>query len=303
MTRSSAFPGNSFLQEVPYKKLTALHGNHSPQISVIIPTRNSAATVAHALDSLLCQSFTDFEVLVIDGQSTDETIEILKQYAHSDKRIQWWSEFDEGIYDAINKGITKAGGEWLYFLGSDDTLHEKDVFEGVMRIAVSQPGAKMIYGNVLLSASIGFDYESLVFAGEFHSSRLLTANICQQAIFYHRSLFASFGKFNTNYKLLADWDFNLRCFNRISSFYTDRIIANFSAGASSAQYKDKAFQKDWIQNLVFIYPYSPKHRYFRKWKGALLTLFLRELLSLHIIRAIRVSKVLFYQLNTPALHT
>ena len=101
-----------------------------PRLSIIIPTFNSAKTLSRCLDSVISQSFTDWEVLMMDGVSNDDTIKIASSY--QDSRIQIYSEPDKGIYDAMNKGIDKAQGEWLYFLGSDDWLFNcnslKDIF-------------------------------------------------------------------------------------------------------------------------------------------------------------------------------
>lgn len=269
----------------------------NPKFTVIIPTFNAAGTITAALESVLMQSFTGFEVWVIDGGSSDGTVNVLTAYAGKDKRVQWLSETDNGIYDAMNKGIGKACGEWVYFLGSDDTLHDKQVFETIVKTAEANPQAEMIYGNVLLSAPIGFNHDSLVFAGEFHSNRLLTANICHQAIFYRRDLLKKFGGFNTKYRLLADWDFNLRCFNRISPVYIENIVANFTAGATSAQNRDEPFFDDMLPNLVFRYPYHMSHPSFKKRKRGLTTLLFTELFSLHLLKAAKVGWVLLHQLK------
>ena len=88
------------------------------KLSIIIPTFNSANTLRRALDSIIGQTLNDLEVLIMDGVSTDQTLDIAKTY--NDNRIRIFSEPDNGVYDAMNKGIDKASGEWLYFLGSDD---------------------------------------------------------------------------------------------------------------------------------------------------------------------------------------
>ena len=99
------------------------------KLSIIIPTYNSASVLAKALDSIVKQNFTDWEVLVMDGVSTDNTIKVAQSY--NDSRIHIFSEPDKGIYDAMNKGIEKAQGEWLYFLGSDDWLLNGNVFDSL----------------------------------------------------------------------------------------------------------------------------------------------------------------------------
>ena len=269
----------------------------SPLFSIIIPTFNSEATIATALESIAMQSFWDYEVLIFDNGSKDKTLDIIKKHGNTDLRLQWWSERDNGIYDAMNKGIGKAIGQWLFFLGSDDSFYSPLVLAQIKE-AIENNKTRMVYGNVQLNKSIGFNHDSLIFAGEFHASRLLHANICHQSVFYHESLFKEFGLFNTKYKLLADWDFNLRCFSHAEPFYVDMIVANFFAGASSSSGVDEVFKTDLVKNMVFSYPYSYRHHFFKKTKRALAILFYKELKGLHLMRALKVSRVLLYQLRS-----
>ena len=98
-------------------------------ITIIIPTYNCEKTIGDALDSILGQSIKEVEVLIVDGLSTDRTLEIVAQYQTKHANIVLHSEKDEGIYDAMNKGIGLAKGDWLYFMGSDDTLFENTTLE------------------------------------------------------------------------------------------------------------------------------------------------------------------------------
>ena len=100
-----------------------------PFFSIIIPTFNSACHIKSCLNSIVCQNYLDWEVLIMDGVSKDDTVKIAESY--SDSRIHVYSEPDKGIYDAMNKGIKKAQGEWLYFLGSDDWLVDNEVLANV----------------------------------------------------------------------------------------------------------------------------------------------------------------------------
>jgi len=84
-----------------------------PYLSIIIPTYNCENTISNCLNSILTQSYVDFEILIIDGASKDTTLEILKKY--DDKRLKIVSEPDKGIYDAMNKGLKIANGNWIYF--------------------------------------------------------------------------------------------------------------------------------------------------------------------------------------------
>ena len=163
------------------------------EISIIIPTFNSAKTLAVCLDSILKQSFTDFEVLIMDGLSTDNTLEIAKSY--DDIRLIISSEKDNGIYDAMNKGITQSKGEWIYFLGSDDRLFNKNVFSEVYEIQ-KKGNSKIIYGNVLIEGQAGWAKNGQIYDGEFSLSKLIERNICHQAIFYKKEVFDKLGLYN-----------------------------------------------------------------------------------------------------------
>ncbi|MEO7534677.1 MAG: glycosyltransferase family 2 protein [Ferruginibacter sp.] len=268
----------------------------SPKISVIIPTFNAEKTIAKALDSILFQAFSNYEILVLDGKSADGTLEIIKSYAEKNECITWLSKKDDGIYDAMNNGIKKAKGDWIIFMGSDDSFFSDDVLLRVNNAIGENKASRMIYGNVHLNKSIGFENESLVYGGEFHTRRILYANICHQSIFYHQSLFQELGVFNTKYKLLADWDFNLRCFNLANPHYLDIIVSNYFVGSTSAQNVDDLFKKDLVQNMVFTYPYSYRHNFFQFRKRGLLNLFFKQLRFLQIGKAWKVFRVFFFQL-------
>ena len=95
----------------------------SPLISIIVATFNAATCIQEALESIINQSFQDWECIIQDGGSKDNTISILQKYASLDNRIKYYSEPDKGIFDALNKGIQKAQGQWIYVLGSDDILN------------------------------------------------------------------------------------------------------------------------------------------------------------------------------------
>jgi glycosyltransferase involved in cell wall biosynthesis len=200
-------------------------------ISIILPTFNAANTIAKALDSVIEQTFANYEVLIIDGGSNDSTAEIVRSYAARNTRLKWTSEPDEGIYDAMNKGIQKASGEWIYFLGSDDYLYNDKVFEEVTKhLSV---GLKIVYGNVLMGNS------NSIYCGEINSVEILHWNICHQSIFYHRSCFDR-KEYNKKFKILADYAFNIDIFCLYPKLvkHIDLIIAYYSNVGQSSHIKD-----------------------------------------------------------------
>ncbi|HEU4717846.1 MAG TPA: glycosyltransferase family 2 protein [Bacteroidia bacterium] len=240
-----------------------------PLISVIVPAYNSGPAIRPCLDSVFGQTLQNVEVIVVDGQSSDETVDILRAY-EKEKKLRWKSEKDDGIYDAINKGIRMAKGRWMYVLGSDDRLYENTTLEKVAPF-LEKAGSGVVYGNVKIKGDAGWAKDGEVHDGEFTTEKLLRANICQQSVFYHRDVFEKFGYFNPEYKVCADWDFILRCAAGTSLVYMDVIVAEFSGGGTSAVRKEEKFYEELPANLyryfglrVFRKEFRPAGWRFRK---------------------------------------
>lgn len=122
------------------------------QISILIATYNSGKTLGRCLESVLSQELFGWECIVIDGASKDTTLEIIAEYERKDCRFKHISEPDKGIYDALNKGLKIAKGEWVYVLGSDDWLTR----EGLNTlIKYKKPGIGAIYGNIIAAYNNG----------------------------------------------------------------------------------------------------------------------------------------------------
>jgi glycosyltransferase involved in cell wall biosynthesis len=205
-----------------------------PKLSIIIPTFNSGAVLSRALDSIVNQSFTDWEVLVMDGDSSDDTLKIAQSY--NDSRIRIYSEPDKGIYDAMNKGIKKAKGEWLYFLGSDDWLLAPDVLQKLFYHDISQ--YHVVYGDVEATHLPPQN------KGEWTLSTI-DYNRCHQCIFYRKDVFKKLGYYNLEYPVWADYDINLKWFfaKRIKKLYIPLTVAHFSMGGFCAENIDYQFSK------------------------------------------------------------
>lgn len=200
-----------------------------PKISIIIVVFNAAKTIEASIDSAIRQSYQNKELIAIDGGSYDGTLEILKKIEHPN--FSFTSEPDQGIYDAMNKGIRRATGEWLYFLGADDLFYDKKVLENIFTES-DLIDADFLYGNVKRS-----DHKK-PYDGEFNFKKLLEKNISHQAVFYKKTVFEKNGRYNIKYKTHADWDLNLRCFENkdVRIKYTNSIIATFGIGGVSANY-------------------------------------------------------------------
>jgi glycosyltransferase involved in cell wall biosynthesis len=204
---------------------------NNPYLTIIIPTLQAERTLPDALNSLVSQQYSDFEVLIMDSMSRDRTLAIAEAFVKNDGRVRVFSEPDKGIYDAMNKGIEKARGQWILFLGSDDRLQDKEAL--AFFAALPDPGAfDMVYGNVVSPSYKG------VYDGPFSFPKLLSRNMPHQAIFYRKSLFELIGGYTIRYRGHADWEFNIRCFsdNRVRIRYIDRIIAYFGADGVSSRH-------------------------------------------------------------------
>jgi glycosyltransferase involved in cell wall biosynthesis len=151
------------------------------------------------------------------------------------------SEPDDGIYDAMNKAIRMAAGDWIYFLGADDAL-----CPGVLQRLephLRERSLDAVYGNVLFVRK----GRTRIYGGAFDWRKLYRQNICHQAIFYRRSVFARLGVFDLRYRYLADWEFNYRLFghNELAKRFVDEIVAEYNAGgASGRRSADPRFWKD-----------------------------------------------------------
>ena len=218
-------------------------------VSIILPTYNSEKTIQAALDSIFCQELKDYELIIIDGASKDTTLDIAKEaigLVQSEISVTLISEKDEGIYDAINKGILHAQGKWIYILGSDDKLVSSSVLSS-FKALVEVLDVQMVYGDVLMKGEI--------YLGKFDRLKLLHRNICQQAIFYKRELLEQHGLFNPRYKVYADYVYNIEIFfnEKISTGYIPLVVAEYSLDGLSSIEVDEMFVIDYpdmIQNLI-----------------------------------------------------
>ena len=200
-----------------------------PLFTVITPVFNHAEGMAKTLASVLAQRDGLFEYLVIDGGSTDGTVELLQAQG---AKVRWISEPDAGVYPAMNKGLDLASGEFIYFLGAGDTLRE-NTLETVAQMIPRDPRT-YFYGNVYAE---GY---GRVYNGRYTNWKLSRINICHQAIFCHRHLFELVGPFDTRYPIMADHVWNMKCFgdSRIRKVYAEIVIADFAAGGLSQQRPD-----------------------------------------------------------------
>lgn len=177
----------------------------APQFSVIIPVFNAANTLARSIESVLVQKGASFEIIVIDGDSTDGSKEIISRF--QDQLAYTVSAKDQGVYDAMNKGIDQAQGEWIYLLGADDVLAGIDILRLAADCARLHPEARLLFGDIV-NEFVEHPRVPIIHRSEFTTSIRWRNTLHSQSAFYHKSLFENF-RFNLHYRILADYDFHL----------------------------------------------------------------------------------------------
>lgn len=189
----------------------------TPRLSIIIATWQAGATLESCLKSIFDQVFEDWEVLIADGNSTDDTINVIHKY---ESRIAWWqSEDDGGIYDAWNKALLNARGDYVCFLGADDAWSDSR--------ALSRLFAAMQDGEYDLITSRGrfvdsSSGKSFVFGSAWDYRRIGRRMIvCHPGLLHRRSLFRTYGLFDTRYRIAGDLDFLLRLPEDLRTLHVD----------------------------------------------------------------------------------
>ena len=209
----------------------------APLFTIILPTLNAAAKLPDTLASILAQD-SEFELLVVDGGSTDDTTDVVKRYA-PDRRVRLDARPDTGIYDAMNRAIDLSRGRFLYFIGAGDSLERNVLLDVAANLP--RPGRSLVYGNV-------FFPDGSVYDGEFWPGKFKRRNICHQAIFYERTLFNE-ARFDLKYRTWSDWAFNMKCFgdSSVTKLYLAKVIARYEGGGLSMRAPDPAFVADHPQ--------------------------------------------------------
>ena len=202
----------------------------NPKISIITPCLDRVNFIREAIESVLAQDYRNFEHIVIDGGSTDGTVELLKNYPH----IKFISEHDKNLYDAINKGIKLANGEIIGHLNSDD-FYSKNIFGEVVRLFQKFAEVDMVCGKSCIfednpktnTRNIVAKHEGSTFLNFSMESITLQPPIIN-AKFFRKSLYNKFGLYNIDYSISSDRDFLLRiAFKGAKSVSCEKIIYNY----------------------------------------------------------------------------
>jgi glycosyltransferase involved in cell wall biosynthesis len=206
------------------------------QCSVIIPTfRDNRITAA--LASLSIQKNIQLEAIVVDGANEPEAFQSLPVYSFP---VTFIHEKDKGVYDAMNKGISKAQGPWIYILGSDDVLaHENALAHLIARGA----HADIVFGNVE-NTNLSHQSTTKLHTPSFPNGMIWKHTLHQQGVIYKRTLFQE-RAFNTDYKILGDYEFHFHLKNKnVTVEYVNETVAQCDANGLSKRYVWKLYQEE-----------------------------------------------------------
>lgn len=201
-------------------------------LSIITINYNDLNGLKKTIESVLGQTYNEFEYIVIDGGSNDGSSEYLEGL--SGQVDYWVSEKDSGIYNAMNKGIKKAQGEYLMFLNSGDWLCSKETLQGIFQ---DKKEADVLFGNVIIDKNGNTERKiNGPSHGPVTSTYLLYSTIFHQGSFIRQSVFDKFGNYDENYKIISDWVLFLKLSMNEHSFqYIDVDVSYFDGLGISSQ--------------------------------------------------------------------
>jgi glycosyltransferase involved in cell wall biosynthesis len=212
-----------------------------PFFTIITSTLNVIDTIERCVKSVAEQTFRDYEHIIVDGASTDGTVEFLN--LRKELFSVFISEPDTGIYNAWNKALKYAQGEWILFLGADDILADKNVLTDVAGfIRENKAESGIVYGDVMLVSKGRYEEKQLIRVlpeevGEKRSGNVRPILPCHSGIFHHKKLLQKFGPFDENYRVCADAKVLLSALffcEKKNVFHLPRVIYKMTIGGISS---------------------------------------------------------------------
>ena len=204
-----------------------------PKVSVITAVYNGGKYLEECIRSVLSQNYENFEYIIIDGGSTDGTVDIIKSY--SDKVAYWISEPDQGIYDAWNKGLTIAKGEWISFVGADDLLYPGCIQMYVNHISCHPNRDKLEFISSQIEL-VEEDLTTLRIVGAAWKWESFKVNMTTWHVgcFHSVNLFEKYGAFDSSYKSSGDYELLLRPKNNLHTSFLNKVTAKMRVGGISS---------------------------------------------------------------------
>lgn len=207
-----------------------LNSTRKPLVSIITVTFNAKDYLEQTIQSVINQTYKHLEYIIIDGGSTDGTVDIIKKY--SGHLSFWISEPDKGIYDAMNKGISHANGEIIGIVNASD-FYEPYTIQTVVDASIQNTSAGIFHGNINMRNEDG-----TLFKIKQPNNNLQNLakgfQLFHPTFFVRKIVYDTIGSYDTSFRMAADYDFALRCWkNNIKFFYIDRILSNFRIGGTT----------------------------------------------------------------------
>ena len=225
-------------------------------LSIITINRNNATGLEKTMRSVAAQAGKDFEYIVVDGASTDESVKVIRSFEASfGDRLKWISEPDKGIYNAMNKGIGMASGDYLQFLNSGDSLVSDNVTMRMTEALKDNDYPSVLYGNMLKDMPDGKVMRDKGFAGKSISFLgFYTGSLNHPSSYIKRSLFDEYGRYDENLKIVSDWKWFLQSivFGGEKPAYADIDVTLFDMNGISEKNKalDKAERRRVLNELI-----------------------------------------------------
>jgi len=210
-------------------------------LSIVVPSYNQGAYIRETLDSILAQDYRPIEVLVLDGGSKDETVDVLKSYDAPE--LRWWSERDRGVVDAVNKGLALAQGEIVAIQSSDD-VYVPGAFAAAM--AAFDDGAALVYGDVeYIDAQSRASGRSHLPPFDLYEYAGKLTFIPQPAAFFTAEAMRAVGGWREEISYAADAEFYLRIALRFPVRKLDRVLARYRYHDEQRDKMRERVQRDW----------------------------------------------------------
>lgn len=213
------------------------HVTARPSVSIITVTFNSVETVADTINSVLWQTYQNFQHVIVDGGSTDGTIELIQKFEDNYRgRLKWTSGPDLGIYDAMNKGVALATGDIIGILNSDDLYVDQNVLEDIVT-TFGESNCDFLYADLIYVDRTDLDVTTRVWiAGDGRFA--LGWNPPHPTLYLRKSVYELHGSYEAGYKIAADYDYMIRLFDPKSSLkasYLRRTIVKMRQGGESTK--------------------------------------------------------------------
>lgn len=209
-------------------------------ISVVTCVYNGGNTIADTIESVRNQGYDDYEHLIIDGKSEDNTLEIVNQYMEKDPKIRLHSESDTGIYDAYNKGIKYSKGDYIIFLNADDFFFK----DALKNIGVHLSKIEDIFAFDIAMLNEDYQYLKIIRRSEISKHSVGNPVILTPALVFKRSVFEKLGIFDTGFVICADYDMIARVVkSNLKIKYVDILITAMREGGVSTNYKFEILKK------------------------------------------------------------